>query len=81
MPSPKGSNAGIWHILRAQRGSHIPTLRPKHIPYTYVDPLGQQAELRVEIRRKCFQGNGGSVLGVLRTTIRFFDILMRGFGK
>ena len=30
---------GIWYILRAQRGSHIPTLRPKYIPYT-MDPLG-----------------------------------------
>ena len=26
--------------LRAQRGSHIPTLRPKYIPYTYIDLLG-----------------------------------------
>ena len=24
----------------AQRGSHKPTLRPKYIPYTYMDPLG-----------------------------------------
>ena len=31
---------GIWYILRAQRGSHIPTLRPKYIPYSYMDPLG-----------------------------------------
>ena len=31
-------HAGIWYILRAQRGSHIPTLRPKGIPYTYMDP-------------------------------------------
>ena len=33
---------GIWYILRAQRGSHIPTLKPKYILYTYVDPLGPQ---------------------------------------
>ena len=33
---------GIWYILRAQRGSHIPTLRPKYIPYTYMDPLGKR---------------------------------------
>ena len=33
-------HVGIWSILRAQRGSHIPTLRPKYIPYTYMDPLG-----------------------------------------
>ena len=33
-------HVGIWYILRAQRGSHIPTLRPKYIPYTYMDPLG-----------------------------------------
>ena len=32
---PKGSMWGIWYILKAQRGSHIPTLRPKYIPYTY----------------------------------------------
>ena len=33
-------HVGIWYILRAQRGSHIPTLRPKYIPYSYMDPLG-----------------------------------------
>ena len=31
---------GIWYILRAQRGSHIPTLRPKYLPYSYMEPLG-----------------------------------------
>ena len=34
-------HVGIWYILRAQKGSHIPTLRPKYIPYTYMDPLGK----------------------------------------
>ena len=34
-------HVGIWHIHRAQRGSHIPTLRPKYVPYTYIDPLGR----------------------------------------
>ena len=33
-------HVGIWYILRAQRGSPIPTIRPKYIPYTYMDPLG-----------------------------------------
>ena len=33
-------HVGIWYILSTQRGSHIPTLRPKYIPYTYMDPLG-----------------------------------------
>ena len=33
-------HVAIWYIHRAQRGSHIPTLRPKYIPYTYMDPLG-----------------------------------------
>ena len=33
-------HVGIWYILRAQRGSHIPTLRAKYIPYSYMDPLG-----------------------------------------
>ena len=38
---PKGPcNVAIWYILRAQRGSHIPTLRAKYIPYSYMDPLG-----------------------------------------
>ena len=27
-------HVGIWYIL------HIPTLRPKYIPYTYMDLLG-----------------------------------------
>ena len=29
-----------YMVLRAQRGSHIPTLRPKYIAYSYMDPLG-----------------------------------------
>ena len=33
-------HVGIWYILRAQRGSHIPTLRAKYTPYSYMDPLG-----------------------------------------
>ena len=33
-------HVGIWYTLRAQRGSHIPTLKPKYIPYNYMDPLG-----------------------------------------
>ena len=33
-------HVGIWYILRPQRGSHIPTLRPKYIPHTYMDPFG-----------------------------------------
>ena len=35
-------HVGIWYVLRAQRGIHIPTLRPKYIPYTYMDPLGER---------------------------------------
>ena len=37
---PQRVHVGIWYTLRAQKGSHIPTLRPKYIPYTYMDPLG-----------------------------------------
>ena len=37
-------HVGIWYILRAQRGSHIPTLRPKYVPYTYMDPLGLRGQ-------------------------------------
>ena len=33
-------HVGIWYILRAQRGSHTPTVRPKYTPYSYMDPLG-----------------------------------------
>ena len=33
-------HVGIWYILKAQRGSHIPTLRPKYLPYSHMDPLG-----------------------------------------
>ena len=35
-------HVGIWYILRAQRGSHTPTLRPKYTPYSYMDPLGKR---------------------------------------
>ena len=38
-PRVQGVHVAIWFILRAQRGSHIPTLRAKYIPYTYMDPL------------------------------------------
>ena len=37
---PKGTHVGIWYILRIQRGSHIPTLRPKYFPHSYMEPLG-----------------------------------------
>ena len=37
---PQRVHVAIWYILRAQRGSHIPTLRAKYIPYSYMDPLG-----------------------------------------
>ena len=33
-------HVGIWYILKAQRGSQITTLRPKYLPYSYMDPLG-----------------------------------------
>ena len=39
-------HVGIWYILRAQRGSHIPTLKPKYIPYNYMDPLGEGFRLK-----------------------------------
>ena len=38
--NPQRVHVAIWYILRAQRGSHIPTLRAKYIPYSYMDPLG-----------------------------------------
>ena len=38
-------HVGIWYILRAQRGPHIPTLKPKYVPYSYMDPLGLLPEL------------------------------------
>ena len=37
---PQRVHVGIWYILRAQKGSHTPTLRPKYTPYSYMDPLG-----------------------------------------
>ena len=30
----------MWYILRAQIGSHVITLGPKYILYSYMDPLG-----------------------------------------
>ena len=33
-------HVAIWYILRAQRCSHITTLGPKYIPYSYMEPLG-----------------------------------------
>ena len=37
---PQRVHVGIWYVLGAQRGSHIPTLKPKYIPYSYMGPLG-----------------------------------------
>ena len=48
---------GIWYILRAQRGSHILTFRPKYIPYSYMDPLGKAFWDLRDFR--CEQGFGG----------------------
>ena len=33
-------HVAIWYILRAQNGSHMPTLGPKYTPYSYMEPLG-----------------------------------------
>ena len=33
-------HVGMWYILRARKGSHKPTLRPKYISYCYMHPLG-----------------------------------------
>ena len=30
--TPKRVHVGIWYTLRAQWGSHVPTLRPKYLP-------------------------------------------------
>ena len=46
-------HVGRWYILRAQRSSHIPTLRPKYIPYTYMDPLGIVVLGSLGIYRDC----------------------------
>ena len=43
-PIPQRVHVGIWYILRAQRGSHIPTLRPKYTLYSYMDPLGSKVQ-------------------------------------
>ena len=48
MYSTQRVHVGIWDILRAQRGSHTPTLRPKYMPYSYMDPLGQAGGFSVE---------------------------------
>ena len=41
MKIPKAPCRYIRYILRAQRGSHIPILRPEYIPYSYMGPLGR----------------------------------------
>ena len=48
---------GMWYILRAQRGSHIPTLRPKYVLYSYMDPLGTSRNVGVRSMRG--RGGGG----------------------
>ena len=57
-------HVGIWYILRAQRGSHIPTLRPKYIPYSYMDPLGDF------LQGPKIRGHSGKVLLCIQTSVR-----------
>ena len=40
LPPIQRLHVAIWYILRAQRCSHITTLGPKYIPYSYMEPLG-----------------------------------------
>ena len=51
-------HVGIWYILKAQRGSHIPTLRPKYTPYSYMDPLGLCFGPWEWLRESQFGGHG-----------------------
>ena len=39
-PDTQRVHVGIGYMLRARSGSHIPTLRPKYLRYSYMDPLG-----------------------------------------
>ena len=57
-------------MFRAQRGSHIPTLKRKYIPYNYMDPLGRLGRFRLNRCQKklvrigvCF---GGMFRGMFR---------------
>ena len=45
---------GIWYILRAPRGPHIPTLRAKYIPKSYMDPLEKAEEKAAALRAQRF---------------------------
>ena len=36
------AHVGMWHMLRAQRGSYILTLGPNICHISYMDPLGQR---------------------------------------
>ena len=82
---PKGSVQG------AQKGFHIPTLRPKYIPYSYMDPVGSrgfkgrgralvafgQANLGTGLL--CLGGQGDLVSrlikGILRVTISVIGVI------
>ena len=58
-------HVGIWYILRAQRGSHIPTLRAKCIPYSYMDPLGllkDRAPIKDVALGQLLDGSGGPLI-------------------
>ena len=61
-------HVGIWYILRAQKGSHIPTLRPKYVPYTYMDPLGNIQNLHelrglaFSLKKQALQATRGTIL-------------------
>ena len=34
----------VWYILGPERGSHIPTLGPRYVPQSYLDPLGEVSD-------------------------------------
>ena len=61
-------HVGIWYILRAQRGSHIPPLRPKciyiYISYSCTDSL--DSSLTAGPEQAVLQGDSGPYQGCYR---------------
>ena len=77
---PQRVHVGIWYILRAQRGSHIPTLRPKYTPYSYMDPLGPFFVIKSSSKYPRTDVYGGPIRSHVHS-VCLHSLMLRGSGK
>ena len=75
LPEPQRVHVGRSYRLRAQMGPHLRTLRPKHIPYSYMDLLGMQrptSPITLKPRLSYLRTSKGPALSTVYTRERGF---------